>query len=44
MKYVPLNLALITNPYNWVVITLMVALAGLGLALVFNSQPKDGNS
>lgn len=37
-KYLPLNFALMANPVNWVIITLMVALAGLGLALIFDGQ------
>ena len=37
-----INTALISNPYNWIIVTLMVAIGGLGLALIFPSvaQPK----
>jgi len=31
----PLNLALMRNPYNWLVVTLMVMIAGLMVALLF---------
>jgi hypothetical protein len=36
---IPLNFGLMANPYNWVVIWLMVVIAGLGLALIV---PKPG--
>ena len=35
MKWVPINFDLIKNPYNWVVIVLMVVIAGLALHLIF---------
>lgn len=31
----PLNFELMGNPVNWVIVTLMIALAGVGLALIF---------
>lgn len=37
MKYIPINFDLIRNPYNWVVIVLMVTIAGLALHLIFSS-------
>lgn len=37
MKFIPINWELIRNPYNWLVIGLMVAILGLGLHLVFSS-------
>ena len=37
---IPLNFALMSNPVNWVIITLMVVLAGLGLALIMNGTAK----
>jgi len=44
MNYVPLNLAMMANGYNWIILVLMVTIAGLGLALIFPSiaqeQPK----
>lgn len=45
MKYFPINFELIKNPYNWVVIVLMIVIAGLALHLIFApaSQPTaDG--
>lgn len=35
-SWVPLNLALLRNPYNWVVIVLMIVIAGLALHLIFS--------
>lgn len=42
-KYIPLNLDLMLNPFNWVIIVLMLAIAGIGLAFVFPSvfEAKD---
>lgn len=37
--YTPINFELAGNPVNWVVVLLMVAIAGLALSLVF--QPTD---
>lgn len=34
-KYIPLNFALMANPYNWIVVTLMVLIAGMALAAIF---------
>jgi len=39
-EWIPLNFQLIGNPINWAIIILMVAIAGLGLALIF-SQPAS---
>jgi hypothetical protein len=36
----PLNLSLMRNPYNWVIVTLMVMMAGLMVALLF--KPSSG--
>ena len=38
-KYLPLNFALLANPVNWAIVFLMVAMAGVALALIF----KPGN-
>ena len=43
-KFLPINFELITNPVNWVIIVLMVALAGIGLALVFQNTDNKGNT
>jgi hypothetical protein len=34
-RYIPLNFALMRNPFNWVIVTLMVMIAGLALNLIF---------
>lgn len=33
----PLNVELMKNPYNWVIVILMIAIAGLGVALLFKA-------
>lgn len=35
MSWLPLNLELLKNPYNWLIVGLMVAILGLALHLVF---------
>lgn len=40
-KFTPLNFALMANPVNWVIVVLMIAIAGVGIALVFNVSPKE---
>jgi hypothetical protein len=37
MKWIPVNFELIKNPYNWLVVGLMVAILGLSLHLIFGS-------
>lgn len=39
---IPLNVALMSNPINWLIITLMVLLPGMALALV--SHPANGEA
>ncbi len=34
MQYVPLNFALMKNPFNWAIVTLMVMIGGLALHLL----------
>lgn len=36
--YIPLNFDLMKNPVNWVVITLMVMIAGIGLTVIFRNS------
>lgn len=36
MKWVPLNFELLGNPVNWVIVILMVAIAGLATSLIFH--------
>jgi len=35
---IPLNFALMSNPWNWIVILLMVYIIGLALSLLFNKN------
>lgn len=35
-QYAPINFELASNPLNWVVVFLMVAIAGLAISLVFH--------
>jgi hypothetical protein len=41
MNWLPINWELIRNPYNWVVIGLMVVILALSLHLIFSSQPDN---
>lgn len=43
-KALPINWALIGNPVNWVVILLMLAIAGVAIAYIipFNPDTIDG--
>jgi len=34
---IPLNLPMMANGYNWIILVLMVTIAGLGLASIFPS-------
>jgi len=40
---IPVNWELLANPVNWIIVFLMLALAGVGLALIARST-KDDNS
>lgn len=40
-KYIPLNFELVGNPVNWAIVILMVAIAGLALALIFGSNEEN---
>lgn len=42
--YIPLNLELMANPINWVIITLMVLIAGLGLSLIMSPTLKNNEA
>lgn len=35
MQYIPLNFALMKNPFNWIILTLMVLIGGLALNAIF---------
>jgi hypothetical protein len=41
VKYIPINWALIATPTNWIVVTLMVMIAGFGLALITSTPSSD---
>lgn len=43
--WVPLNFALISNPANWIIVFLMVAIAGVGIAFITQSTdtPTEEN-
>jgi len=42
---IPLNLELMANPVNWIIILLMVAIAGLAVHLIFaQAQVNLGDS
>jgi uncharacterized membrane protein len=38
MDYLPLNTALMSHPANWVIVTLMVLLAGIAVGLIFHPK------
>lgn len=40
--FVPINFAIMANPYNWLIVGLMVAFAGMGLAVIFTT-PQSGD-
>lgn len=40
---VPLNFALLKEPANWIILTLMVTIVALGLALIFHVSPAGQN-
>lgn len=37
-SFLPLNFQLLGNPVNWIIVFLMIALAGVGLALIAQSK------
>lgn len=37
-SYLPLNFNLLSNPVNWVIVFLMVAIAGVALAAIFSGR------
>lgn len=41
---IPLNFGLLANPWNWIIILLMVYIVGLATAAIFHKQilPSDG--
>ena len=43
MDWLPINLAIVKNPYNWLIVVLMVMTAGLALHLLFPA-PSSGRT
>lgn len=39
--FLPLNFELLKNPVNWIIVFLMLALAGVGLALIARSTNEN---
>jgi len=40
-RFIPLNFELLMNPVNWVIVTLMVVIAGLAIGLIYHPN-NDG--
>ncbi len=40
--FIPLNFEIMSHPANWVVLLLMVYIAGLGLSLLVNPAVAEG--
>lgn len=43
MNYIPLNWGLMANPYNWLILTLMVMIGGLAIAAIMPDNTSEGN-
>lgn len=43
-SWVPLNFELLKNPLNWVIVALMLVIAGFGLHLLLPDQFPQANS
>lgn len=39
-----INVNLISNPFNWVTVTLMVVIGGLAIHLIFNVAPQSSET
>lgn len=37
-SYIPLNFELMSNPVNWIIIVLMLLVAGVALAFIMNNS------
>lgn len=42
-KFIPVNFDLLGNPVNWIIVFLMIAIAGVGLALVIQHSTPSAN-
>ena len=38
LSYIPVNWELMKNPYNWIIVLLMVAIAGFALSLLYPTE------
>lgn len=43
ISYIPVNRDLAGNPVNWVIVVLMVAIAGLAVSLIFHPTDQTGD-
>jgi len=41
MSFVPINWELVGNPFNWIIVTLMIVLVGLFLAVIFPQTAQE---
>lgn len=41
---IPVNLELAGNPVNWIIVLLMIAIAGLGMSLIFHQPGSNSQS
>lgn len=41
--YTPVNFELAGNPVNWVIVLLMIAIAGLAVSLIFHPTDATGD-
>jgi hypothetical protein len=42
-EYTPINFELAGNPINWVIVLLMVFIAGLAVSLIFHPADQTGS-
>lgn len=40
---VPLNFELLGNPINWIIVCLMILMAGLAVSLIFHPSDQTGD-
>lgn len=40
-KYIPINFEIASNPVNWIIVILMIAVAGVGLAAIIKYSGAD---
>lgn len=42
-SYIPINTELAGNPVNWVIVLLMILIAGLSISLIFHPTDATGD-